>query len=130
MVGNGDYEVEVDGVRNRLFLTLDGMLDGETAGEAMDVMLERAENLDSGFDMVNDISSYKPMSQDATDELERGKQGLSALGMSAVVRVTGDSVVGKMQFERVVSDTSFHVATAETPEQAEEFLDEFRRENA
>lgn len=77
--------------------------------------------------MVNDISECTPMTEDATDTIERGKRGLTERGVSAVVRVTGESVVGKMQFDRVASGTEgYHVATAETVEEAEALLDEFR----
>jgi hypothetical protein len=44
-----------------------------------------------------------------------------------VVRVLGDSITGKMQFDRVgEGEAEYHVANAESREQATEFLDEFR----
>lgn len=125
----GDYEVSVDHDKNRLYLKLDGLLDEETANEHVVEMLAAADELDHGFDMVNDISTYKPMSQEATEAIERGKAGLTERGMSAVVRVLGESVVGKMQFDRVGSGREgYHIATAETREEAERLLDNFRDE--
>lgn len=126
---SGGYEVSIDRSRNRLYLTLEGVLDEETAEAHVEEMLEMAEELGPGFDMVNDISEFKPMTQGATETIERGKRGLEARGVSAVVRVTGESVVGKMQFERVGDDDEgYHVATAETVEEAEELLDGFREQ--
>jgi hypothetical protein len=79
--------------------------------------------------MVNDISAFTPLDDEATDTIERGKRGLTDRGVSAVVRVTGESVVGKLQFDRVADgEEEYHVATAETVEEAEELLDRFREE--
>ena len=123
------YDVEIDRGKNRLYLTLEGMLDPETADQHVEDMLDVAEELEPGFDMVNDISAFKPLSQETTDAIERGKAGLTDMGVSAVVRVVGDSVVSKMQFDRVGTESEgYHVATAETREQAEALLDEFRRQ--
>jgi hypothetical protein len=122
----GEYAVEIDRAENRLYLELDGMLDAETAHEAADATVEAASELRPGFGMVNDISSFNPVSQEATEAIERGKRGIAEEGVAAVVRVVGDSVVGKMQFDRVgEGDRSYHVASAESREQAEEFLDRF-----
>lgn len=130
MVGTrANYEVRVDGAKNRLFMTLEGMLDEEMAGEVVEELAEAVERLEPGFDVVNDISSFKPMSQDATDSIERGKRVVAGAGVSAVARVVGDSVIGKMQFDRVEpGDVTYHVTTAESVAQAEAFLDEFRRQ--
>lgn len=123
----GNYEVRIDRAANRLYLTLEGVLDEDTAEDHVKELLAAADELDPGFDMINDISSFKPMTQQATDTIERGKQGLTERGISAVVRVTGESIVGKMQFERVGSgEEGYHVATAETVEDAETLLDSFR----
>lgn len=124
---SGTYDVDVDTSANRLYLELDGMLDAETAEAHVEDMLAAADGLEPGFDMVNDISSFTPMNQDTSDVIEEGKEGLTERGVSAVVRVTGESVVGKLQFDRVGTDSEgYHVATAETREEAERLLDQFR----
>jgi hypothetical protein len=103
------------------------MLDEETAHAAAEATIEGAQRLDPGFQMINDISTFKPVSQQATDAIDKGKAGIADQGVEAVVRIVGDSVVGKMQFDRVGDgDRSYHVATAENRAQAEEFLDRFR----
>lgn len=105
------------------------MLDEETAEAHVDDMLDAADELEPGFDMVNDISTFKPMSPEAKQAIERGKEGLTERDMSAVVRVTGESALGELQFSRVGTDKEgYHVATAETRMEAERLLDEFRRE--
>lgn len=124
-----NYELELDRERNRLFLTLEGTMDLETTREYAEDVLSAADQLQPGFDVVNDISGFQPVAQEATDAIEHGKEGLAERGVSAVVRIPGDSIVGKMQFDRV-GDEDYHVATAENCEQAERFLDEFRAEPA
>lgn len=126
---SGDYEVTVDRELNRLYLALEGLLDEETAESHVEDMLAAADELRPGFDMVNDISEFTPMNEGATETIERGKRGLTERGVSAVVRVTGESVVGKMQFDRVAEgEEGYHVATAETVTDAEALLDDFRED--
>jgi hypothetical protein len=126
---DGDYTFEVDEEANRLYMTLEGRVDAETAHEALEE-LETAylDRLEPGFDVVNDISGFEPISQEAARAIERGKAALGEAGASAVARVMGDSVIGQMQFERH-GDDEYHVATAESREQAEVFLDRFREQD-
>jgi hypothetical protein len=113
---SGEYEVDVDPERNRLYLTLAGLLDAETAEAHAEDMLAAADELSPGFD----ISPFTPMDDQATDTIERGKRGLTERGVSAVVSVTGESVVGKLPFDRVADgEEEYHVATAETVEEAD-----------
>lgn len=120
------YEVRADESTNRLYITLRGMLDEESANRAVEGIDEATRRLDEGFDIVNDISEFKPMSRDAADAVDRGKAVAADRGANAVVRVTGESVIGKMQFDRVGEGAeSYHVVTAETVEDAEQLLAEF-----
>jgi hypothetical protein len=120
------YDVSVDTDRNRMHMTFEGMLDEEQAEAALAEVEAALSDLEPGFGLVNDISAFRPVSQTVTDRIEDGKQLLVERGATAAVRVTGESVIGKMQFERVgEGEESYHVATAETVEEAEELLAEF-----
>src|SRR6056297_1868393 len=94
------YDIRADTVNNRLYMTLEGMLDEEQAIAAVEEIEKAIERLDEGFDIVNDMSEFKPMSQDAADAIDRGKAAAARAGVNATVRVTGESIIGKMQFER------------------------------
>jgi len=122
---DGESTVDIDRAENRLYLTLSGMLDAETGRDAVDDLAAAAGELDPGFTMVNDISTFGLVSQEATDQIERGRRIIDDEGVSAVVRVLGDSIIGKLQFDRVAGDREYQVADAESVEQAEAFLDEF-----
>jgi len=120
------YEITIDESTNRLYMRLEGMLDEETARNVVEEIDEGTAKLDEGFDIVNDISEFKPMSQDAADEIDRGKAIAAQRGANATVRVTGESVIGKMQFERHgQGEETYHVATAESVEEAEDLLEDF-----
>ncbi len=125
------YKIEIDRQKNRLYLTLEGMMNEETAREHVRELVDAADDLEDGFDMVNDIREFKPFSQEVTDVIEEGKQGLTDNGVSAVVRVTGDSSIGALQFTRVGSEEQgYQARTAETVAEAEALLDRLREQSA
>lgn len=123
-----DYEIEVDAEKNRAFLTQYGMYDDETATAMLDELDRKTGELQEGFDLVNDIREFKPLEQQKTKYIERGKEIVAKNGVSALVRVV-DSAITEMQFERAGDgDDVYHVATAETPSEAERMLDRLRDE--
>lgn len=121
------YDVTADEEKNRLYITLEGMLDESLAEEVLADVDAATEKLEPGYDTVNDISEFKPVSQEAVDAIEEGKQLNTERGNQATVRVTGESVIGEMQWERHGTEAEgFHVATAESVEEADRLLDEYR----
>lgn len=120
------YDIEVDHERNRVYLTQWGMLDEETAEALLEELDRKTAPLPDGWGLVNDIRDLAPFEQQNTEYVERGKEIIADNGVTANVRVT-ESAVTKMQFRRAGDrDQEYHVAHAESPEQADEFLDEFR----
>lgn len=117
------YELTTDAGKRRLTVSFDGKLDADAASEAADEVLAAAEELGEGFQMINDIRQFKPLSQDAVSEIERAKKGIAEAGVSAVARVTGESVLGSMQFNRV-GDQAYDLFEVETMEDAHDVLDD------
>lgn len=127
--GTSDYELSVDRARHRVYLTQYGQLDDETARALLDDLDEATRDLPDGWDLVNDLREFAPFEQQKTEYIEEGKEIIAENGVSANVRVL-DSTITKMQFDRVGDrDEEYHVATAESVEQAEAFLDRFREEH-
>jgi hypothetical protein len=123
-----DYDLEVDHERSRVYLTQYGQLDDETARALLAELDEMTRELPDGWDLVNDLREFAPFEQQKTEYIERGKEIIADNGVRANVRVV-DSVITKMQFDRVGDDDEqYHVATAESVEQAERFLDRFEEE--
>ena len=56
-----NWEVSTDEGKNRLYLTLEGRLSVEEVASAADAVIEASGALDPGFDQVNDISGFKPV---------------------------------------------------------------------
>jgi hypothetical protein len=123
-----DYDIEVDREARRVYLTQYGQLDDETARALLAELDEMTRELPDGWDLVNDLREFAPFEQQKTEYIERGKEIIADNGVRANVRVV-DSVITKMQFDRVGDDDEqYHVATAESVEQAERFLDRFEEE--
>lgn len=120
----GEFSIEADTGANRLHMELSGTLDAEEAAAALEAVEREAAGLDDGFEVINDISGFKPLSQDVADTIAEGKRSLSEAGAGALVRVTGDSAIGSMQFDRVGDADGYDIATVETVADAEAMLDD------
>jgi hypothetical protein len=119
-----DYDVRTDRSANRLYLRLEGHMDEAQTKRAADAVIDAMADLEPGWEMVNDISDFKPATQDATSHIERGKQAAAENDVGAIVRIV-DNVTGKLQFNRVGKDVqSYEVTEAESVEEAERLLDE------
>jgi hypothetical protein len=119
-----DYDVRTDRSANRLYLRLEGHMDEAQTKRAADAVIDAMADLEPGWEMVNDISDFKPATQDATAHIERGKQAAAENDVGAIVRIV-DNVTGKLQFNRVGKDVqSYEVTEAESVEEAERLLDE------
>ncbi|MFC3477170.1 hypothetical protein [Halobacterium litoreum] len=117
-----DFDIEADSSQNRLHMKLAGSLDESQASAAVDRVESEAAKLSPGFGVINDISEFKPLSQDVADTIADGKEILASEGAGALVRVTGDSALGDMQFDRVGGAEGYQVAKAETVSEAEQML--------
>lgn len=120
----GEFTVEADTGTNRLYMELSGSLAADDATAALEAVEREAARLDDGFEVINDISAFEPLSQDVADTIADGKRALSEAGAGALVRVTGDSAIGSMQFDRVGDADGYDIATVETVADAEAMLDD------
>jgi len=121
------WNVETDDGKDRIHLTLEGHMGPEETAAAADAVIEAAERLDPGFDLVNDMSTFVPTSDEAMDHIKRGKKGLAENGQAAAVRVVSDSTTGQMQFDRAGEGVEeYALEKAETVDEAERLLDERR----
>jgi hypothetical protein len=125
----GNWEVNTDQQKNRLYLTLDGRLSVDEVERAADTVIEAAGELERGFDQVNDMSTFEPADPEALEHVERGKRGIVENGIAATCRVVSESTTGQMQFDRAGEDEEeYAVAKADSVEQAETLLDKRREQ--
>lgn len=119
------YEIEADTVSNVLYIDLSGRMDESETSEAADEAVAAAERLRSGFDIVNDISGFKPPSPEAAKPIKRAQGELKELGVDRVVRVadeeTSQAVVNA--FERRSKDVGYSGETADSVAEAERLLE-------
>jgi hypothetical protein len=120
------YEINADVLENRLYIDLTGRMDADEIGEAADVTVEKAEALDEGFDIVNNLSGFKPPSPEAAKPIKRAQGELKEMGVDRVVRVTDEetSQVVINAFERRSRDVGYSGETADSVAEAEEMLEE------
>ncbi|MBN2724664.1 MAG: hypothetical protein JXR95_11390 [Deltaproteobacteria bacterium] len=109
------YNVKVDTAKKCLFITLEGFMQEDEVKKAADLVVSSLPKLPKGFTVVNDISQFKPASREAGEYIKLAQAAIFQKGVSKVIRVTGKSFVGKLQFERTKKEVN---ATYETVEVA------------
>jgi threonine dehydrogenase-like Zn-dependent dehydrogenase len=120
------YEVTADRHDNRLLLDLEGRMGAETLDEAAEETLEAAEGLREGFDIVNDLTGFRPPSPEAAQAIKRAQGELVEMGVDRVVRVVDDetSEVVVNAFERRSRDVGYSGEVASSLSEAERRLEE------
>lgn len=119
----GNWNVETDDAHDRIYLTLAGQMDATETAAVADAVIEAAEAMEPGFDLVNDMATFVPTSDEALEHIERGKRGLAENGQAAAVRVVSESTTGQMQFDRAGEGAeSYALAKAESVDEAERLL--------
>lgn len=122
---DGTYEIEGDKATNRLYITLSGRLDAEEIAVAADMAVETARTLEPGFDIVNDISGFRPPGPEAAAPIKEAQASLADIGIDRVVRIADDdtSTVVLNAFERRSRDVGYEGLTADSVAEAERLLE-------
>lgn len=94
------YTVTVDRAKRRIHFKLDGHLTDTEIATVGALLIEEAKTMGGSFDVISDISTFKPASEPATSHISATQQALEALGLRRVARVIGKSVMAKLQFQR------------------------------
>jgi len=120
------YEIEADRRTNRLYLDLTGRMERDELEDAADEAVAAAEDLRHGFDIVNDLSGFKPPSPEAAKPIKRAQADLVEMGVDRVVRVADaeTSQVVINAFERRSRDVGYSGETADSVDAAERRLEE------
>ncbi|MFC7072588.1 hypothetical protein ACFQJ7_17350 [Halovenus rubra] len=108
-------------------IRIEGMLDIEQAEELVEEMETMVQKASDDFVFINDIREFEPLPQEGVNTIEKGKKILHNHDASAVIRIVGSSVVGKMQFERPGDEYSFFEATVNDLDEAHELIDEWEQ---
>ena len=115
----GTCDVRADVVANRLYVTLKGFSsDAEMQSHIQRVSAE-VRKLKSGFIMISDISQMKPATPAGTAMLQEIMKLYKQQGIARIIRVVGEDVIAKGQFNRVSKEAGIPVDYVNTLPEAE-----------
>jgi hypothetical protein len=92
------YKVKVDASKNRIYITISGILSLDEAQKAKKVIESVTGTMKPGFDVVNDISKLIRADEQAGIVLKEIIVILIQKGVKRVVRVVGTAQIGMLQF--------------------------------
>jgi hypothetical protein len=118
------FKVHADAVRNRLYLTLSGFFSAEESKQCGDETVAAIKRLRPGYDVITDISTFKPGTPEVAKDIERVQAHFKATGAKRGVRVVGANAASSMQFARLATAAGFTSCNAATLADAEKILDE------
>lgn len=98
----GEYEYRTDAGKNRLYIRLSGYFKEDEVDPLLERLRRQLDDLRPGFDVVTDLTGFKPGNAAATEALRRGGEMVKARGRRRAVRVTGRLVTGLLQFKRIL----------------------------
>jgi len=118
------YEISANQRANRLQIEIAGNVSAADIDDAAKVAVDAARKLDDGFDVITDISGFRPPSPEAAKPIKRAQKQLVEMGVDRVVRVADEdtSQVVVNAFERRSRDVGYSGETASTVEEAERLL--------
>lgn len=116
------YTIRTDPGKNRLYVSLVGFFNLEEMKKCVDETIEATKKLKRGYDVVTDITQFKPGSPEVTKEVERVQAHFVAFGVRQGVRIVGASALAGMQFKRTGTQAGYMSTNVATPEEAEEVL--------
>jgi len=120
------FDIRADTSQNRLCLDITGRVDAEEMQEAADKTISEAKKLQSGFNIVNDLTGFRPPSPEAAKPIKVAQGELKEMGMNRTVRVVDEdtSQVVVNSFERRSRDVGYNGEQAESVDEAERMLAE------
>ena len=116
-------EIDVDGARNRLVLTLSGTITKAEAEALLVDLADTLEKLQPGFDVVNDLREFQIGHIAAAAVMEKIIALLQEHQVGRVVRISAESKTALNQFARVTDHVQDYApALVSSWEEAEDFL--------
>lgn len=117
------YEINIDKEKNRMYLHLKGFLQDDELLDASNKVKIGCDELQSGFDIINDISEFNAATQKGRELIKDAQVYAFKKGVNRVVRVVGN-VIGEIQFKRSSREAGYTAITVRTLDEAYKYLDE------
>jgi hypothetical protein len=117
------YELKIDRVKNRLYITLEGFFSAEEMKQCSDETIEAVKQLKPEYDVITDISRFSPVGPETLQEITRVQVYFRESGVRHGVRIVGNRVITEMQFKRLGKGVGYTPTDVATLAEAERFLD-------
>jgi hypothetical protein len=117
------HTIKIDIQKNRLYLTLIGVLKIPEAKKIQEEIANSVSKLLPEFDVINDLSKYIQGDDKAAPILQEIAQFLIINKVKRIVRIVGQSKAGLLQFAKYTQkDEAKFIKYVPTIEEAEIFL--------
>lgn len=119
------YTFEANRAKNRLVIKLSGFFRSSDVEPAMAGLNAALAELKPGFDVITDLSDFKPGSPGAAKAMAQAGQMVKEKGRRNAVRITGGLMTGLMQFQRLLKSVfnEDEVRYAKSIQEANSILD-------
>jgi hypothetical protein len=105
----GTCDVRADIGANRLYVTLKGYSPDQEMEEHLKRVVAEVRKLSRGFVMVSDISQMKTTTAGGAAALKDAMEAYKKQGIAKIVRIVGEDIIAKGQFNRVARDAGIAV---------------------
>ncbi len=116
------YNIKIDASKNRLYITMAGFFNQEEMKKWAAETIAMAKKLSRGYEVITDISQFKPTTPEGTKEIERVQQFFKMSGVSQGVQVVGENVLSGLQFKRMSILSGYDPTNVDTLAEAEKLL--------
>ncbi len=115
----GSCDTKADIAANRVYVTLRGFSSDEEMQDHVSRVATEVRKLKPGFVMISDISQMKPATPNGTKMLQDIMQLYRKQGIARIIRIVGEDVIAKGQFNRLAREAGIEVHYVTSREQAE-----------
>ena len=99
------YETNADVDRQILNIKLEGFLKADEAERAAAAVMGETAKLSPGFTVITDLSEFTPATAEDAGAIQNVMQLLAQKGLKRAIIVTGGKGLGKLQFDRLRTET-------------------------
>ena len=119
------HSIRKDTKNNRLYITLHEIISFEEAQKVKEQLFKDIEDLQPGFDVINDISKLVNADEKAAKFIEEVDKYFVIKKVKKIIRVVGPSKTGLMLFAKYSPQIeSIDIKYVPTLKEAEEMLDQ------
>lgn len=104
MVQRGSCDIQIDTDRNRLYIILRGFLSDPEMQVAREQIIENVNKLSKGFDVVTDLSTFKPASTQGMKEIKQAQRYITSHGVGRIVRIVDNEGLASGQMVSSVAE--------------------------